>query len=423
MVTVKSNIDLQQAQECLNYSRIVNDQLSFKGVRLVQDRHVLHPYPAMLHPRLVDYLLNRHSVKNDVVFDPFCGSGVTLLQASRLNLSAFGCDINPLALLITHAKTRIYKKYELLEDLRQFQESLLETKNFDIPSIKNIDYWYSDEVIEELGRARNTIKMLDLTYPSFFAAIFGRIAREQSLTRNGEFKRYRVADPSSPRYQCKVIKQLVEKSVETVAIFLDSKNPLHEPQAIFHNSQNRNPHLEAYDLVISSPPYGDSGTTVAYGQYSSFALEWLQDINPFAIHDVSVDRDGLGKKYEGVDAAKYSNDLSDVLSKISSRNHRRSEQVRWFFNGYYKALHNTISLLSDRGKVCLVVGNRTVCSCQIPMDQVTASFLSSLGLQVHGIESRRIHNKVMPLSNSPTNQKGRNGPTMNCEFIVTAAKS
>ncbi len=358
-----------------------------------------------------------------MVFDPFCGSGVTLLQASRLNLKAFGCDINPLALLISHAKTRIYKKDELLDDLRQFQGCLRETKDCDIPSIKNIDYWYSDEVIEELGRARSTIKTLHLTYPSFFAAIFGRIAREQSLTRNGEFKRYRVADPSSPRHQCKVIKHLIEKSAEAVEIFLDSKPPLVESQAIFHNSQNRIPYLNKYDLVISSPPYGDSGTTVAYGQYSSFALEWLQDINPFSIHDVSVDRDGLGKKYEGVDAAKYSSALSDVLSQISSRNHRRSEQVRWFFNGYYKALHNTVSLLSDQGKVCLVVGNRTVCSCQIPMDQVTASFLSYLGLQVHSIEVRQIHNKVMPLANSPTNQKGRNSPTMSCEFIVTAAKS
>ena len=32
---------------------------------------------------------------------------------------------------------------------------------------------------------------------------------------------------------------------------------------------------EGYDIVITSPPYGDSHTTVAYGQFSRLAAEWI----------------------------------------------------------------------------------------------------------------------------------------------------
>ena len=389
---------------------------------MLQDRHLIHPYPAMLHPQLVDYLINLFSEKDDIVFDPFSGSGVTLLQSARRNLFAYGCDINPLALLIAHAKTRIYEESDLIRDLHLFHESLKGSNECDVPQIKNIHYWYSDEVIEELGRARAAIKSVQLTYPAFFITIFGYIAREQSLTRNGEFKRYRVSDPSSYRYRCRVIERLIERTSEMVGVFANSKAPLILPKSIFHDCQEPIPFEQDIDLVISSPPYGDSGTTVAYGQYSSFALEWLQDLNPFANESVSVDRDGLGKKCEVSNTVASVEILAEVISYISVCNQKRASHVLWFFNGYFNVLQNVVDKLRFGGRVCLVVGNRTVCGVQIPMDQITAEFLSSLGLNVKGISSREIHNKVMPHANSPSNQKGKSGPTMNREFIVIATK-
>mgnify|MGYP000318302539 FL=1 len=32
---------------------------------------------------------------------------------------------------------------------------------------------------------------------------------------------------------------------------------------------------ESVDIVVTSPPYGDSRTTVAYGQFSRLANQWL----------------------------------------------------------------------------------------------------------------------------------------------------
>jgi len=47
---------------------------------------------------------------------------------------------------------------------------------------------------------------------------------------------------------------------------------------------------ESVDIVITSPPYGDSRTTVAYGQYSRFSLEWL------GLKNGDVDKLSMGKK-------------------------------------------------------------------------------------------------------------------------------
>ena len=84
----------------------VQDDLTFAGERLTRGRHRIHPYPAMLHPLLVDYLLEKYAKNNDLVLDPFCGSGVTLLQSSFKGYESIGFDINPLALQIARTKTQ-----------------------------------------------------------------------------------------------------------------------------------------------------------------------------------------------------------------------------------------------------------------------------------------------------------------------------
>ena len=99
------------------YTRTEEKALSFRGEQLLRGRHRIHPYPAMLHPLLVNFLIDVYGREGDVVFDPFCGSGVTLLQAAVKGHESIGFDINPMAVLIARAKTTTYQKDKLLEEI------------------------------------------------------------------------------------------------------------------------------------------------------------------------------------------------------------------------------------------------------------------------------------------------------------------
>jgi len=57
--------------------------------------HRLHPYKGKFIPQLVEYFLDEHTdefkkeqffKKGDIILDPFCGSGTTLVQANELGL-------------------------------------------------------------------------------------------------------------------------------------------------------------------------------------------------------------------------------------------------------------------------------------------------------------------------------------------------
>ncbi len=75
--------------------------------------HRLHPYKGKFIPQLVEYFLDEHTDDlkqnswfrpGDIVLDPFCGSGTTLVQAAELGIHAVGLDISEFNTLISNTK-------------------------------------------------------------------------------------------------------------------------------------------------------------------------------------------------------------------------------------------------------------------------------------------------------------------------------
>lgn len=405
------------------YKQTITKELTFEGERLTRGRHKIHPYPAMLHPLLVDFLLEKYSKKDSVVFDPFCGSGVTLVESAKRGNLSYGFDINPLALLIAKTKTTKYNIKKLEEEFHILKDLVKKSKKIDIPEdIKNIDYWYKQDVKKDLGKIRYVLKNNKFKYQNFFITCFAYICRNQSLTRNGEFKRYRVKFEKIDKLENEVIDKFFEHIERSVSEFKENDIPKIKSEPILNNSENGIDKKIRYDLVITSPPYGDSRTTVAYGEYSSFGSEWTDDLHTFGNTNYRVDKESLGKKNEINEDIFTHKELSKIINKIKKEDKKRSEDVIHFFNGYYKVIENVIKNLKKNGTVCFVVGNRTVKGHQIPMDQITASFLDGMGLNFEGIFVRDIVNKVMPSKNSPTNKTGKTKSTMVNEYIVVFNK-
>ena len=404
------------------YKRTIQKELSFSGEELMRGRHKIHPYPAMLHPLLVDYLIKKYAQKDDIIFDPFCGSGVTLVQSAVSGHYSIGFDINPLALLIAKVKTDKYDINKLKGEYADFKKSVLKTNKTDIPEIKNIDYWYTKDVITDLGKIRSVLKKSNYKYQDFFVINFAYICRKQSLTRNGEFKRYRVEEEKIKTFENKVFEKLFEHIESMIDIFSKSDIPKKDSRPMLANSEISISPKIRYNLVITSPPYGDSRTTVAYGEYSSFGLEWTDDLNNYGSNDYKVDKESIGKvETLNAELNKYKL-LTETLNNISKIDKKRADEVLYFYNGYYNVVRNVVKNLSKKGRVCFIVGNRTVKGYQIPMDQITASFLESMGLRFEGIFVRDILNKVMPSQNSPTNKRGAKLQTMLNEYIVVFQK-
>ena len=102
------------------YKRRLGDDLNwhlsferFKEAQTTKHVHRLHPYKGKFIPQLVEYFLDSHTddfkdsacfSPGDIILDPFCGSGTTLVQANELGMHAIGVDVSLFNTMISNLK-------------------------------------------------------------------------------------------------------------------------------------------------------------------------------------------------------------------------------------------------------------------------------------------------------------------------------
>ncbi len=394
-------------------SKIRFKPYDFEGISASEGVYGIHKFPAMLHFRLVEELVKEFSEKGDIVYDPFCGSGVTLNVAIRYERPAIGTDINPLALLI--AKVRSYADIQpekLIHELAKEWNCL----KSDIPNVRNINYWFKPYAVRDLGKLRTFLRNVpEGKEKEFLLVVFSQTVRNVSLTRKGEFKRYRMRKEDIADFNPDVLGEFLSIARDYLSRLKSSPKPRENLKVLLHDVRKPLPFHENVDLVVTSPPYGDSKTTVAYGEFSSFSLEWMSGFLDVPVRN--LDRVSLGGARSG-DAIPPLSTLEKVLDEISKRDKKRAEEVEAFYKDLYKSIKNIVGKLSDKATVCFVVGNRRVRKYTVPMDDIVKEMFESFGLFHYETRIRRILNKRMPLENSPTNIKGDKDSTMKEEYIV-----
>ena len=114
----------------------LNWVLSFEKIKEAETTkhvHRLHPYKGKFIPQLVEYFLDTRTdafkqdiyfQPGDIVLDPFCGSGTTLVQANELGMHAIGIDISAFNAFISNAKVGTFNFVHLYEKSQEITAAL-----------------------------------------------------------------------------------------------------------------------------------------------------------------------------------------------------------------------------------------------------------------------------------------------------------
>lgn len=461
------------------------DYWDFKNEDTKELTHGIHTYPAvMVYPisRNILRIIKKYQDLN-VLFDPFMGSGTVLVEGILAGMDkVYGTDLNPLARLISKVKTnhlhnidiqnsisslknRINNNYVIYKPLLENIYDFIESRNIDItekvtvkggwgenapsilrdfinqydielniPEFKNIGFWFVPNVIIELQIIKNCILEIENEeIRDFVWVAFSESARLLSNRRNSEFKMYRMEPEKVKSYRPNVKEEffnILERNANKMYHFYN-KCDANDKQTEVYILDNDTRQLEGIpdncvDVVITSPPYGDSRTTVAYGEFSRVSLQWIdiEELNQKQILDIDKSLIGGEKFKKGFEYDLNSNTLKKSLDIImeDEKNIERAGDVYSF----YKDLQSCIKSITQKCRInsyqFWVVGNRTVKEENLKTSEIIIEMGEQYGLKHVYTIGRNIPNKVMPSLNSPTNEVGKKVATMTNEHIVILRK-
>ncbi len=86
--------------------------------------HCYHNYPAMMIPQVAHRLIMQYGKNAKRLFDLYCGTGTSLVEANLKGINAYGTDLNPMARLIAKAKTSKIVLQTLDSYLEKFNDYL-----------------------------------------------------------------------------------------------------------------------------------------------------------------------------------------------------------------------------------------------------------------------------------------------------------
>lgn len=293
------------AIEAVDEQRRLSFEVDSERARLT---HYLFRYPAKFHPPVVAALFERFTSPNDVVLDPFVGSGTALVEGTLLDRTCIGVDVDPVAVAVARAKTRSYdldsaramteRLLAALEPLDRGRDEYARLAYADIPAadqaraiadeglwvpaIPNLDHWFRRYVVVDLARIHREIarRRGSAADRDLLRVLFASIIRNASnadpvpvsgLEVTSHMKRRdeegRLVDPFA------LLRKALRRGLDAVDAWSTALGERPPPTVIEADATADVSELpRAVDAVITSPPYHNA---VDYYRRHQLEMFWM----------------------------------------------------------------------------------------------------------------------------------------------------
>ena len=444
--TVRNSADEMISAELRQLSQTANEYWSFRGRAERKQTQGLTQYPAMMVPAMQAVLVQAVTRADEAVrsvFDPFVGSGTTLVECMRRGLDYTGHDINPLAVLFCKTKSGPFHIRRLESAVAEVVHLAIKDRSKRVEAdFPGLNKWFCPFVINELSRIRRAVRRVDHKWCR--QVLWTSLAETIRLTSNSRTSTFKLHIRSLEDLKSRQVSPL--KTFEAVANEIRARLCEEASDLRARDLLSTNGHYRGdvtiklcdstasskgrslYDLVITSPPYGDNTSTVPYGQYSYLPLQWidLEDIDKKASHDYlqsayEIDRRSLGGRRRNAvkdveDLKTVSPSLKSTLLRLKRLPPDRCSRAAAFVRDLDASLAAVIPALRREGYMIWTIGNRRIGGQPVPTDNILRELMAARGVRPVARVDRKIPNKRMATKNSIAN-------TMRSETILVFRKT
>lgn len=371
-----------------NYKKLLDLVKEEKRARI----HSFHRYFGKLIPAIPRFAIREFSDKDDIILDPFCGSGTTLVESSLSDRNSFGIDLNPLSCLISNAKVNYLSANRLMNEKKRLLEMIASDsgKNYEknIPFCINLEHWFKPFVIKDATIIkRNIDKLPSGKVKNFFLACFSAMLRDISNADPrhifpGYSKRLRELDKNGER-DINVYKKFDTVTEQRIQFLQELSNNGVSSKAIIGDARNMPLEIKNIKLIVTNPPYISS---IRYLETAKLEMYWLGFVKEreeyFSLDKKVIGTERLGvKEYDSVHLTGYKNIDKTIRQIYNTGNFKMSKVVARYFEDMNKVFKEMHRVLLPQGYVVIKISDSLVRKVRVPTHEFFIEIAGKNGLK------------------------------------------
>ncbi len=367
------------------------------------------PYREGYSTRIVNAFIKELKITGNV-FDPFSGSGTTLLAARHNGLHSFGIDVNPISVLVATVENEKYSNSDIINFSSEIEKLKLISKSNEVfqTSFDLADKVFNSEILQSLLQLRSHIKSIKnkKIQNLFFVAWLAIIEIVSNIKKEGNGIKYKNRKRTPSGY-INIDKEVWEKQAfpEDKFSFVTIKLTKHLEiisEDIKNNfgSCKKQPKIFKGSCLEFDKMFSDEI------QFTFFSPPYCNCFDYFEIHKVELWLGGFVKDKKEFRLLRntgfrsntnslnhkpiiYKNEyLEGLISLFDSDklwNKRIPSVVRGYFDDTHTLLNKLYQQTTKGGYVGIVVGNSAYSGIIIPSDVLIADIAKEIGFKVKDI--------------------------------------
>ncbi len=381
--------------------------------------HSFFKYPCKFIPEIPGWAIRTFLNNNtQIVYDPFCGSGTTLLEANIFGSDGWASEIDPFAKILTKVKTTRLTSEQLQDILMNYEKLIRDLKDSKrpvfIPDMKNLEHWFPKESISELGRIVYSINEIrDESVRDFFKVCVASIVKKVSYCDNVSPKPYvSTRIEKKPDSVSEALESIFENYFEKVSDLAKKDNL---GKTIFTNGDACSSKTDfVCDLAFTSPPYINA---FDYGRTLRLENLWLgfeteEDIKAKKKDYIGTEivREKEIENYR--DICSLSETLKPLAIQLEKIDKKRAVVVLKFFSDMKQNLIDVYNHLKPDCVYGIVIGDSVIRKIVFPSALILSEIASHLGFKKEYMFSYIIKNPYIRIP------RGNNGGLIKFDNVL-----
>jgi len=363
--------------------------------------------PAYSVKIVEEIIINQNKAKR--VFDPFCGTGTTVLSAAYHGHECVTTDINPFLLWLAQAKIRHYSPKDITatRDACSLALDLVRRKAIEpvpVPPIHNIERWWHSQALDFLRLLHAAIAEVTKIDSAERTLLMIAFCRSLIGFSNASFNHQSMSFNDNKQLNLGFDLDFESFFTEAVRFVLQgaNENPMGTAHVVLGDARNLLNIVEGpFDLVITSPPYANRMSYIRELRPYMYWLGFLSNGRDAG----ELDWNAIGGTW-GIatsrlvnwsrDAQHFKSDrLSMALDQIAHANNKSgvvlANYVAKYFDDMWVHFNGLVQLLAQGAEMHYIVGNSSFYGVLVPTELLYAEMFEAQGF--NRIECRTIRKR------------------------------